>query len=247
MRWQVFTILGLLLIPPVFAVCGDLICTPDEIGSCRDCATINSNNVCDSFSGALTQYDPDCKSTSCYDKVYIYSNGKGDSCYPGYCQSGGCDTLCVSDSDCGSNFCNVVCKSTCESNCTTESSNYKVYPISSTIFLGDPTFVSFNIIRTSGSSSPSLSVQSPCNTTYDSSIDLSTGEGVAVVKITNCDFIGAGSVKLSVGGEAWNVAHILSYPALLYTQGEMPDGVVGHSAMANSLGGVPLEVELWYG
>ncbi len=247
MRWLVIM---LLLLPAAAAVCGDLICEGSEVGSCRDCAMLNPNYRLDSFPNALAQYDPDYRAANtCYSDSFLYENGRGNITYPSKCTS---NTVlpCTSDSDCASNFCDTVlstCVETCRDGCTQKGANYEVYPVSTAIYLGEPTFVSFNVIKKGGSASPSVSVVAPCNVSYDSSISLLGGEAIAVVRINSCDFWGAGSIKLTVGGEAWNVVHFLSYPARLYSVGEMPEGVVGHSAMSGEMDGVPVEVELWFG
>jgi len=247
LRWLVAAALLVL----VYAATGDLICEPSEVGNSKDCAMVRRNYVCDSFPNDLPQYDPDCNTTvgqSCYDSLFTYSNGRGSSCYPGNCTEGtGCTTSCTSGDQCASGFCiGNQCEEVCDG-CNSSSTNYEVYPFSTTIYLGEPTFVSFRVNRLAGSTTISLSTQGPCTLEHDSTLDLSGGYGVAVVRIDDCNFTGLGSVKLTVNGEAYGVVHFLSHPALKYHQGEMPRGTVGYSAMPGNLGGVPLEVKTWVG
>jgi hypothetical protein len=131
--------------------------------------------------------------------------------------------------------------------CNQTSANYEVYPFSTTAYLGNPTFVSFRVNRNSGSSTPPVSVQGPCTLEHGSTIDLGTGYSIAVVRISDCVFVGLGSVKLTVNSEAWGVVHFLSHPVMKYSQGEMPHGVVGYSSMSGNLGGIPMEVKTWVG
>ncbi len=88
------------------AICGDGICETSELGSCRDCALVNRNFVCDNFPAALRSFDPDCTSGTCYDELYLYSNGRGSSCYPGRCVEGaGCSYKCDTPQECASGIC----------------------------------------------------------------------------------------------------------------------------------------------
>lgn len=249
MKW----LLPAFLLVVAYAVLGDRICETSEIGNNKDCAMINQNYICDSFPNELPQHDPDCNTTvgqTCYDSLHTYSNGRGTSCYPGNCTSGtGCTTSCTSDTQCNSSFCiSNTCELVCDG-CKQTATNYDVYPFSTTIYLGDPTFVSFRVNRTGGSSTPSISVQGPCNLESDSTVDLGSGYTIVVVKVSECAFTGVGSAKLTVTGTttAWGVVHFLSYPAKVYSQGETPRGVVGYSAMSGNLGGVPIEVKTWVG
>lgn len=250
MRWLIF-----FLLVPVMAACGDRLCEASEIGSCIDCATINNNSVCDSFPNSLPQFDPDCNTSvgqTCYDSLFQYSSGKGTSCYPGNCTEGsGCESSCSTDEQCGSGFCVTGnCESVCDG-CNSTSANYEVYPTSTNIYFGEPTFVSFRVNHLGGSTTTAVSVEGPCNLTTPSTIDLSNGFNIAVVKISECSFSGLGSVKLTVdkggGGEAEGVIHFLSYTALMQSLGDMPNGVVGFATMSGRMGGIPLEVKTWVG
>jgi hypothetical protein len=244
-------VFALVVFAAAFASCGDRICEPDEIGNCIDCAMINPNGVCDIFPSSLPQYDPDCNTTAgqdCYNEFFTYSNGKGSSCYPGNCtENTGCVSSCSSDSQCFSGFCiGGECKKICQ-NCNQSTANYEVYPVSTATYLGEPTFASFRVNKLSGSSPASLSASGPCNLTYDSTIDISQGFGIAIVKITDCEFTGAGSIRLKVNSEAWNVVHILSYPAMINSIGESPSGVVGFAPISGKISGYPVGVKVWVG
>ncbi|TRO61959.1 hypothetical protein E2P64_00285 [Candidatus Bathyarchaeota archaeon] len=232
---------------------GDRICEASEIGINKDCAMINQNYICDSFTNDLPQYDPDCNTTvgqTCFDSLFAYSGGRGSSCYPGNCTEGtGCTTSCTSDSHCNSGFCvGNTCEPVCDG-CKQTATNYDVYPFSTTIYMGDPTFVSFRVNRSSGDSAPGLTADGPCTLDYDSSIDLGSGYSIAVVKVSDCVFTGLGSIRLTVTGTttAWGVVHFLSYPAMSYSLGDTPRGVVGYSSMSGNMGGVPIEVKTWVG
>lgn len=248
MRW----IIWFILLIPVFAACGDLICETSELATCRDCSMITRNYVCDEFQGDMKDYDPDCNASvgqTCYDSLFTYSDGQGDSCYPGNCTEGsGCTTSCSSGEHCASGFCaSGTCESACDG-CNKSTANYEVYPVSTTTYLGDPTFVSFRVNRLGGATPVDVtSVEGPCNKSYDSTVDLSGGYGIAVIRLDNCRFTGVSSINLTVGGEAWGSVHFLSYPALLISSGDMPSGSVGFSSMSSSMDGVPMEVKTWVG
>jgi|GEM_PF-2236577 len=234
------------------ATCGNKICETGELNSCIDCATINPNGICDSFLGNQKNFDPDCNTTSgqtCYDSLFTYNNGKGASCYPGNCtESVGCGTGCAVDSDCESGFCVAgTCQETC-GNCTFATANYEVWPLSTTIYLGEPTFVSFRVNRVGGG--PTLinvGVKGPCTLSYGTELDLSSGYSVSVVKLDKCLFSGLGSIKLTANNNAWGSVYFLSKPTLIYSQGDMPKGVVGYSSMSSRLLGTPVEVKTWVG
>jgi hypothetical protein len=244
-------ILPFIMLAVVYAAIGDNICESSELGSGRDCAMTHENYICDGFTGGLPQYDPDCNKSvgqTCYDSLFAYSSGRGASCYPGNCTEGtGCTTSCTVDNQCGSGFCvSNTCEDVCDG-CNQTSVNYEVYPFSTTVYLGDPTFVSFRVNRNSGSSTPGIAAEGPCTLGYDSTIDLGTGYSIAVVRISDCLFTGLGSVRLTVNGEAWGVVHFLSHPAMKYSQGEMPHGTVGYSSMSGTASGIPMEVKTWVG
>ncbi|MBR9680855.1 MAG: hypothetical protein GOU98_03470 [Candidatus Altiarchaeota archaeon] len=242
----------LFLLGIVYAACGDKICEVSEIGSCRDCSTINPNGVCDEFTDNLKQFDPDCNTTvgqACYDTLFTYSFGKGNSCYPGNCtESSGCGSTCSVASDCESGFCvGSTCSETC-GNCTFNTTDYEVWPLSTTVYLGEPTFVSFRINRVgSGPTLVSMETEGPCTLTHETEIDLGSGYSVGVIKIDACLFSGLASIKLTVNSNAWGSVHFLSYPALIYQTGDMPRGVVGFSSMAAILSDTPVEVKTWVG
>ena len=213
----------------------------------------NQNYVCDVFTNDLPQYDPDCNTTAgqtCYDSLFAYSSGRGSSCYPGNCTEGtGCTSSCTSNSHCGSGFCvGGTCEEVCDG-CNQTTVNYEVYPFSTTVYLGDPTFVSFRVNRNAGSSTPAVLAEGPCTLGYESSLDLGTGYSIAVVKVSDCLFTGLGSVNFTVQElpAAWGTVHFLSYPAMKYEQGEMPHGIVGYSSMSGTAGGIPVEVKTWVG
>lgn len=248
MKYGLFTFF---LFATVFAACGDRICESSEIATCIDCAMINSNGVCDSFPSSLPQYDPDCNTTAgqdCYSEYFTYSNGKGTSCYPGNCTEGtGCVTSCSSGAQCFSGFCTTgQCAETCQ-NCNHSTTNYEVFPVSTATYLGEPTFVSFRVNKLSGSSPAPMSAEGPCDLSYDSTVDVSSGFGLAIIRIDECEFTGAGSIKLTVNSEAWNAVHFLSYPALIKSTGESPRGVVGFAPISGKIGVYPVEVKLWLG
>lgn len=240
------------LLFPVLAACGDRICEASEIGTCIDCAMINSNYVCDAYTNDLPEYDPDCNTSvgqTCYNSLYLYSSGRGGSCYPGNCtESSGCGSSCSTDEQCGSGFCVTGnCESVCDG-CNSTSANYEVYPLSTNIYFGEPSFVSFRVNKLGGSDSVNLDVEGPCNLTHDATLDVSMGYNIAVVGVKNCEFSGLGSVKLIVNaGEAEGVVHFLSYSALMRSIGDMPSGVVGFAMMSSRMGGIPLEVKTWVG
>jgi len=250
LKWTFIATL-LAMLAAVWGVCGDLICEPPgEVGSCADCAMRQRNYVCDSFPDSMPQHDPDCKSgADCYDSYHEYSSGRGDSCYPGRCEEGtGCTTACTLDSDCQSGFCSGGCQEVCQSSCDHETSNYAVEPLSTTIYLGNPTFVSFQInLKSATDTLLDLSVKGPCTLEYPSTVEVGSGYGVVVVKVSNCTFTGLGSVQLRASGDsdAWSTAHMLSYPSLKYEQGEMPSGTVGYSSMSGRAGESPMEVKTW--
>lgn len=248
MKWApILVVLAVLTV--VWGACGDLICeVPGEIGSCADCATRQRNYVCDSFSDNLTQHDPDCNvGADCYDSYHTYSGGRGDSCYPWRCEEGtGCTSgTCSADSDCQSGFCDGTCQETYPG--SEASASYEVEPLSTAIYLGDPTFVSFQVNDRGGGGPANISAKGPCTLEHDDTVDLTGGYGVAVVKVSNCSFAGLGSIQLTAGRDSWDAVHFLSYPSLLYTQGEMPRGTVGFSAMSGRADNVPLEVKAWVG
>ena len=240
------------LLLSVFAVCGDKICESAEIGSCIDCATINTNYVCDNFENDLKNYDPDCNTSvgqMCYSSEFNYSDGMGTSCYPGNCTEGtGCVASCSDDSQCESGFCVTgTCEKTCDG-CDLNTSSYEVYPLSTAIYLGNPTFVSFRINRVgAGPTVISVEARGPCTLSYEDTVDVGTGWSVSVIKIDDCAFSGVGSIEVTVNSEAWGTVHFLSYSALLYSQGEMPHGVTGFSSMSNRVDGSPVEVKTWVG
>lgn len=221
---------------------------------CTDCAMRQRNYVCDSFPLNMHSYDPDCNTSvgqDCYDSYHEYSGGRGDSCYPGRCEEGtGCTTACTSGDQCQSGFCSGSnCAEVCDG-CEHESANYAVEPLSTTIYLGSPTFVSFQVnLKSATDTLLDLSADGPCTLECPDTVEVGSGYGVVVVKVSNCTFTGLGSVRLEASGDsaAWSTAHILSYPSLKYEQGEMPSGTVGYSAMSGRAGNAPMEVKTWVG
>lgn len=247
MKAILLVLLLALALVPVLSVCGDKLCETPEIGNCADCATTNQNYACDVFPNDLPKYDPDCNTTvgqTCYDSLFTYSSGRGASCYPGNCTEGtGCVTSCTQNSQCTSGFCIAgSCQAVCN-NCDYNTS-LEVYPSSTTIYFGAPTFVSF---RVNGAGMVSVSSEGPCTQSYDTSLDLTGGYNIAIVKLSECEFSGIGSVKLTVNGNINGTVHFLSYPSLIYSIGEVPKGVVGFSSMSSILAGHPVEVKTWTG
>jgi len=245
----------LVLLTVAFAVCGDLICESSEIGNCRDCALINQNYVCDSFPDALPQFDPDCNNTgNCYGpepRLYTYSNGRGKNCFPGYCSGGTCETSCSSNSQCTSGFCvEGTCRSTfCNGeDCLIDSASLSIRPVMTGIYLGRPTYVMF-ALTSDTSSTVEVVARGPCELEYDRNVTLiKSGEryvGYITVVIDNCRFTGIGSVMLSAPAHGANATiHFLSYPARLYSYGEV-ERSSGEARIASTLNGIPVEVVVW--
>ena len=172
---KLFTLVLVLI--PLFALCGDGLCTPDEESSCRDCSLTVQNYVCESF---LPEFDPDCGNQSgCYGPDpdwYVYNNGRGELCWPGQCSSGSCTNSCSSQSDCNSGFCtNGICSEVCATGTVQASysaaccgifnetsgeceefrnqnkicsqGEWEVWPIFSGIFTGDTLSLGFKIVH----------------------------------------------------------------------------------------------------
>ncbi len=234
------------LIISVFAVCGDRLCETSEIGNCIDCSTINTNYVCDQFPNSIPSYDPDCNTTvsqTCYDSEFTYSDGRGTSCFPGNCTEGvGCTSSCSIDTHCSSNFCiSNTCEKTCD-NCNI-TATYDVQALGTTIYFGQPTFVSFRVNRNGGTSPVAISARGPCTLNYTSSLTLGS-YGIVVVRIDNCKFKGVSSIELTAGS-AKGTVHFLSYPTLMYSIGDMPKSGVGSASMSSKMNAIPLEVKTW--
>ncbi len=246
-------IAGLVLIA-VFAVCGDKICESHEYKNCRDCAMTQPNFACDSYPDAQTSRDPDCENIGgCYgpqSDMYLYSNGRGASCWPGKCSGGSCDSTCTANSDCTSGFCiNGSCNALCLQdpketalNCT-QSGAYTITPLKSTIYTGTPTYVVFNI---SGSGSATVQARGPCDLEYPTTVDLTFSSAPVIVEISNCSFTGVSSIRLNTSDSS-GVVHFLSFPTLRYSTGEIPARTVGQISLANRMAGSPVEVTVWVG
>ena len=242
----------LILLGGAFAVCGNLICEQGEMGSCADCAMRAQNYVCDSFPGAIQQYDPDCTSTDgCYGPDptwYTYSSGRGTSCFPGRCEGGSCTNTCTSNSNCTSNICSGgQCVATCDDSCQSDTASTKIRPVMSNVYLGKPTYVIFAVISTG--TELSVQAEGPCDLDYDENVTLNPSGskylGYVIIKVSNCKFSGVGSITLESGG-AKGYIHFLSYPAKLYEYGEV-EGNAGTAMYATTLNGVPVEVRIWVG
>jgi len=232
-----------------FAVCGDRICEfESEVFTCRDCAMINSNGVCENYTGALTEHDPDCESNNgCYGpdpEWYVYDSGRGENCWPGKCVSGVCNSSCSDDESCTSGFCiDGECSTICpEANCSF-SGTQTISPVYSAIYTGSATQVVFNV---SGSGLVEIQVSGPCNHFYDPVVDLSSGTELVMVGIEECKFKGLGSIRLNTSDSS-GVIHILSFPTLLQAVGDAPSSSTGRVSRACKLDGIPVEVEVWVG
>lgn len=94
-------------------------CSSDESrAECPlDCCLTRADGMCSWF-GECGAHDPDCCSTgACFSASYTCSaNQQGESCYPGRCLSGACESYCSSFDDCASGFCGTACSSSCVSN-----------------------------------------------------------------------------------------------------------------------------------
>lgn len=238
----------------VFSVCGDKICEESEYKTCRDCALINQNNVCETYEDAQSTHDPDCENAGgCYgpdSEQYLYDGGRGINCWPGKCNTGSCDNSCTVDSDCSSAFCtNSICTNLClqdssESNlnCTKEGAEV-ITPIRSAIYTRGATHVIFNV---SGTGSAIVQASGPCDLEYEANIDLTLKTAPVIVKITNCDFKGMGSIRLNTSDSS-GVIHFLSFPVFKYEAGEIPTRSTGHVSLASTMNGIPVEVKIWLG
>ncbi|MBR9681345.1 MAG: hypothetical protein GOV00_00940 [Candidatus Altiarchaeota archaeon] len=250
---KLITLLALTL-GVVFAVCGDRICESAEYKTCRDCAMINQNYVCDSYQDAQTTHDPDCENDGgCYgldSKTYLYDNGRGSSCWPGRCNSGSCTTTCTSDTDCVSAFCiDGTCNALCLQdpsenilNCT-QTGTEEITAISTAIYTGVSTYVTFNV---SGPGSTTVQATGPCDLDYSSAVDLTLDSAPVIVGISACNFTGMGSIQLNTSDSS-GVIHFLSFPTLKYRAGELPKSSTGQVSLASTLNGIPIEVRVWVG
>jgi len=245
---------GALILVAVFAVCGDKICESSEYKTCRDCAMINQNYVCNNYIDAQTTHDPDCENVGgCYgpsSELYLYNGGKGESCWPGKCDTGSCTTVCSKNSDCTSDFCiDGVCNELCIQdpsetvmNCSQEGTE-QITPMSSTLYTGVDTYVVFNV---SGSGSVTVQASGPCDLDYAPSVDLTLNNKLVIVGISNCDFKGIGSIQLNTSDSS-GVIHFLSFPTFEYGAGEIPERSTGFVSLVNIMNGIPIEVRTWVG